>query len=119
MSAVQTYMTTSIETESRGRIVVLLYDGAIQFLLKAREALQHQDHASKNKWIAKARDIILELNQVLDLEAGGELAQNLRSLYNFLWRYLGEVNMKNDVQMLEKAIGILDDLSGAWRKIAQ
>lgn len=119
MSTLQTYLKTTVETESRGRVVVLLYEGAIQFLRRAREAIQNGDLSEKNRCIGRARDIVFELNQSLNLEAGGALAQNLRSLYNFLWRYLGEINIKNNVEMLDKAVGILDDLGGAWRKIAQ
>ena len=66
----------------------------------------------------KARDIVFELNTSLNMEKGGRIAQNLRSLYNFIWRYLGDANLKNDAAMIDKVIGMLDDLSGAWRKIS-
>lgn len=118
MSTVETYREISITTESRGRLVVLLYDGAIKFLRRAQEAIRIGDYTLKGRCLNQARDIIVELNQSLNLEAGGELAKNLRSLYSFLWKYVGEASIKNDIQMLEKAIGILDDLGGAWRKIA-
>jgi flagellar protein FliS len=58
------------------------------------------------------------LNSTLDLDRGGEVAQNLRSLYNFIWRYLGDANVKNDAQMLQKMITMLDELRQTWKKIA-
>jgi len=117
MSAALTYLENSIMTENPGRIIVLLYDGAIRFLRQAHQAIEVRDWQTKSRRLNGARDILWELNQSLNLEAGGRLAQNLRSLYNFLIPYLGEINITNDVAMLHKAIEILKDLRGAWKEI--
>jgi flagellar protein FliS len=59
------------------------------------------------------------LNSTLDLDRGGSVAQNLRSLYNFIWRYLGDANIQNDRQMLKKTIAMLDDLKQGWEEITR
>lgn len=119
MNATATYQEHSVSTQTRGRLVVMLYDAAIRHLRLAQQHIAAGDIAARNRDIAKARDIVQELNQSLDIERGGQIAQNLRALYNFIWRYLGDANLKSDAAMLDKVIGMLEDLAGAWRKIAQ
>jgi len=118
MNAATAYQETAITTQTRGRLIVLLYDGAINFLKTAKQCIDQEDIAGRNRNIRRARDIIFELNSTLDLDRGGQVAQNLRSLYNFIWRYLGDANVKNDAQMLQKMITMLDDLRQTWQKIA-
>ncbi len=117
MDVVSVYQENAVDTQSRGRLIVMLYDGAIKFLRQAQQCIASNDIPGRNRSINKARDIIFELNTSLNMEQGGRIAQNLRSLYNFIWRYLGDANLKNDPRMLDKVIGMLDDLAGAWRKI--
>ena len=118
MNAATAYQETAVTTQTRGRLIVMLYDGAINFLKMAKQCIDQEDIVGRNRNIRRARDIIFELNSTLDLDRGGQVAQNLRSLYNFIGRYLGEANVKNDAQMLQKMITMLDDLRQAWRKIA-
>ena len=118
MNAVATYQENAVTTQHQGRLIVMLYDGAVTFLRQAQESIRANDIPARNRYINKARDIVFELNTSLNMEQGGRIAQNLRSLYNFIWRYLGDANLKNDTAMIDKVIGMLDDLSGAWRKIS-
>lgn len=118
MNAVSVYQETAVSTQSQGRLIVMLYEGAIKFLRQAQESITANDIPGRNRYISKARDIVFELNTSLNIEQGGRIAQNLRSLYNFIWRYLGDANIKNDPRMIDKVIGMLDDLAGAWRKIS-
>jgi flagellar protein FliS len=118
MNAVSVYQENAVNTQSQGRLIVMLYDGAIKFLRQAQDSISANDIPGRNRFISKARDIVFELNASLNMEQGGRIAQNLRSLYNFIWRYLGDANLKNDPRMIDKVIGMLDDLAGAWRKIS-
>lgn len=118
MNAATIYKETAITTQNQGQIIVMLYDGAINFMRKAQQCIDTRDIAGRNQYINKTRDIIFELNTSLNLEQGGHVAQNLRSLYNFIWRYLGDANMKNDPKMLQKVINMMEELGGAWKKIA-
>lgn len=88
MNAVSVYQESTVTTENKGRLVVLLYDGAIKFLRQAQQSIISHDIPGRNRYISKARDVIFELNTSLNMEQGGKIAQNLRSLYNFIWRYL-------------------------------
>lgn len=96
----------------------MLYDGAIKFLRLAIKKLEEKDYAGKGYYINKAQDIINELNAVLNMESGGELAVNLRKLYAFMVRHLAEANVKKDAEMIKEVIGLLDELLQGWKSIA-
>ena len=117
MSGISEYQENAIATQSRGRLIVLLYDGAIKFCKQAIAGLESGDWAAKGKLINKAIDIVNELDSCLDFEAGGEVATNLRSLYGFLRRHLAEANAKRDPQRLREVIKILEELNEGWRAI--
>jgi flagellar protein FliS len=118
MKALEAYQQATVTTQSRGRLVVMLYDGAIKFLKLAIKELEAQNYAAKGQYINRAQDIISELNAVLDMETGGELAQNLRGLYLFMNRHLGRANAKRDPNMIQDVIRLLDELNQGWKTIA-
>ena len=118
MNGLDVYQETAVTTQSGGKLIVVLYDGAIKFLKLAIADLRKKDYASKGKHILKAQDIIVELNTILDMESGGEISGNLRSLYNFMNRHLSEAHIKNDINMIQEVIRLLEELNQAWRAIS-
>lgn len=117
MNGVTAYQETSVTTESKGRLIVMLYDGAIKFMRLAIRDIEAQNHEAKGRYINRAQDIINELNTVLDMEAGGEIAINLRKLYLFMSRRLSEANVKRDPQMIREVITLMEELNRGWRAI--
>lgn len=117
MNGFSAYQETAVLTQSKGRLVIMLYEGAIRFLRQALDDLERRDYAAKGIHIRKALDIIFELNTVLDMEQGGQIAQNLRALYNFMQKHLSEANTKRDPRMIRDVIGLLDELNKGWRAI--
>jgi len=118
MDGTTLYEETAITTQNKGRLVVMLYDGAIKFLNQAVKAIQAGNLEAKARNIGRARDIIFELNTVLDLDAGGEVAQNLRTLYNFMNSHLNQANISNDAQMIRDVIALLKKLNEGWRAVS-
>ena len=119
MSVASLYKETSITTQSKGKLVVMLYDGAIKFLKLAIRAIEENDFESRNKDVQKAMKIIEELNIVLDMDIGGDIALNLRKLYNFMLNHLTQANIKNDKGMVEEVITMLETLNEGWKDIAE
>jgi flagellar secretion chaperone FliS len=105
-------------TQSKSRLVVMLYEGAVKFLRLAIRKLEEKDYAGKGYYVNKAQDIINELNAVLNMEAGGEMAVNLRALYMFMIRHLSEANIKKNPAMIQEVIELLEELTQGWRSIA-
>jgi flagellar protein FliS len=119
MNGIAAYKQNSVETTSPGQIVVLLYEGAVKFLHQAIEATEAGDIQRKGDLINRACDIIMELNTSLDMEAGGEISQNLRGLYHFMIRHLTKAHLKNDTQMMREIIDLLSNLLEGWRGVVE
>jgi flagellar protein FliS len=118
MNGVAAYQDASVTTQSKGRLIVLLYEGAIKFMKLAIKELQAGNFEAKGKYINRAQDIITELNAVLDINAGGEIAVNLRKLYCFMSNRLSEANIKRDPKMIQEVISLMEELNQGWKAIA-
>ncbi len=118
MNEVGAYKDVAVTTQSKGRLIVLLYDGAIKFMKLAIKELETGNYKEKGQYINRAQDIINELNAVLDVNAGGELSTNLRRLYYFINNRLSEANTKCDPRMIRQAISIMEELNQGWKTIA-
>ncbi len=117
MSQIAAYKDNSISTQSGGRLVVMLYDGAIKFINQAVTALGEGDVATKGRLVARAMDIINELDSVLDIEAGGEVAQSLRGLYGFMRTHLQVAHLSNDAEKMKEVASLLGELNEGWKAI--
>lgn len=99
------------------RIVQMLLAGALERLAKARTAIEHKNYEQRGELISSTMMIIDELRLSLDYEAGGEVAANLGSLYDFIMSELVAVNIKNDLSKLESTSGLLRDIKESWDAI--
>jgi flagellar protein FliS len=117
------YARVGVETGVMGasphRLIVLLYQGARQAIAQARMHLQQGNVAEHGMAISKAIRIIESgLQQSLNLEAGGEIAERLNALYSYMARRLLEANIKQSETMLVEIDGLLATLEEAWIGIA-
>jgi flagellar protein FliS len=119
MDPEQTYKTETISTQQRGKLIVMLYEGAIKFLNVAKEKLQEGDYALKGVYIGKAQDIVSELNACLNVDADPEMANDLRALYNFIYGELNLANIERSTEKIDDCIEILAELLEAWRQVAE
>ncbi len=117
MDGITAYQDNSISTQSKGRLIVMLYDGAIKFMRLAIVEMEKKNYEAKGRYINKALDIISELNIVLDMDAGGEIASNLRKLYIFMNNHLSQANIKCDPQKVRDVIKLMEELNRGWKAI--
>jgi len=108
------YKQTSVETADRGRLIVLVYDHCIKWCGIAREAMQVNNYGRKTLAIRKVQDGITELICSLDMEKGGEIATNLRRLYDFYNRHLVEGSLQNSEQHVADVQAMMNSLRDAW-----
>ncbi len=118
-SSVHAYRQTSVKTASQGRIIVMLYDEALRQIDAALGLLGENTRELDrvNNALVKAQDIITELMVSLDLEQGGEIAQNLLRLYLFFNDRLMEGNVKKEEGPIREVRGLMVDLRDAWKQI--
>jgi flagellar protein FliS len=112
----QQYKKTQVATVDRGRLIVLLYEGAISFLTKAKASIADNDVPGCCNFINRAQDIIDELNASLNMDQGGDIATNLRKLYLFMGDQLVQAKIKGTGDGLDEVIRMLTTLNEAWRQ---
>lgn len=115
----QKYKKTSIETASKEKILLMLYEGAIKFTKKAIIAVDQKNIAERATNVCRVYDIILELNNTLDHKVGGELARNLEQLYMFLTDQLSKANMEGTSEPLKVVLRILETLYDGWAQAVE
>jgi flagellar protein FliS len=112
------YKQTQITTSNQGKLIVMLYDGAIKFLNIALENIPKKKFDLVNTNILKTQDIITELMVSLNMNEGGEISQNLLSLYVYFKRRLLEANIKKDPEIINEVLKLMTDMRGAWEQIS-
>ncbi len=116
--ALSAYSTVDLESAvnsaSPVQLIVLLYDGAISSLAKAKGYMQEMQFAEKGRLISKATNIIEGLRALLDFDRGGEISTNLNALYEYMKHRLAVANLKNDPEGVAEVMRLLNDLRGAW-----
>jgi len=110
---------TSIAEASPHALVLLLFDGAVQACIDARLHMQRNEIPEKGSAISKAINIVTNgLKASLDMESGGELAERLAALYDYISERLLYANLKNQSAILDEVVSLLTDLRDAWAQIA-
>ncbi len=116
--AATTYKQTNLLTANPVKLVIMCYDGAIGYLKDARDFYRGRNYEAKAKALQRAVDIIHEMNISLDLDKGGDIARNLRSLYLYMIQILTEADLKKDVAKFDDVIRMLEELGDGWKEIA-
>ncbi len=112
------YKQTQVQTADRGKLVVMLYEGAIKFIDIASENMNFKTYDVVNTNIQKTLNIIEELQASLDMAQGGQLAERLLSIYEYLTRRLNQANIEKSKEILKEVKGLLEELLTAWKTIA-
>jgi len=110
------YKKTHVNTASKEQILLMLYQAAIKNCKKAMEAIDKREIALKGEAIGKMQDIIIELNNSLDFEVGGDIAKELSALYDFILFSSTQANIKIDKEPLEGCLNILTTLYEGWQE---
>jgi len=116
---VDTYKKVRVNTAHPGKIIVMLYDEALKQINFSIEQLEEgaKSFDRVNSAILKAYDIITELSVALDMEKGGDIARQLRNLYDYFGAQLMQANIKKDAAILRGIQPLIADLRESWQKI--
>ncbi|MFP4372316.1 MAG: flagellar export chaperone FliS [Halanaerobium sp.] len=111
------YKQMQIKTASPGKLLLMLYQGALKFMKLAKKNIKEGKIEESHKNIIKAQDIILELQNTLDKENGGEIAVQLESLYDFIYRELIQANLNKNTKYLDNVIPLIEELFVTYKEI--
>ena len=110
------YQKNSVETASPEKLLILLYDAAIQFLNKAKIAMETEDIEQIHNNLTGCQNIILEFMSTLDMKQGGDLATNLYRLYEYYYNTLVEANLQKNIKKVDEVLKHLKSLRETWQK---
>jgi flagellar protein FliS len=110
----QKYKQTAVQSASREKILLMLYEGAIKFTKLAIIACENKKIADRGINIGRAYDIVMELNNTLDHKIGGEISKNLESLYIFMMEQYTKSNISGDPNPLKSNQKMLETLYEGW-----
>ena len=121
-NAVHAYANVGLETgvvaASPHQLIVMLYEGAELAVRMAIKYMNEGDIAKKSTAISKASNIIQDgLRTALDQQQGGNIAQQLDALYDYMNKRLMLAHINNQTAPLEEVLGLLRELHGAWQQI--
>lgn len=105
---------SKVASASPAELILMMIDGFTDELDRVEGHLQQKDYERKSNSIGKCLDILAGLETMLDKENGGELAQNLSNLYDFMQRRLFEISLKNDESGLDDLRQIMSELREGW-----
>lgn len=115
--AAQAYLQTQVTTTTQGDLLIMLFDGALKFLARAKESMAAKDYAQKGILISKALDILAELQGSLNSQKGGDLAENLKKIYLLCSSKLLMANLKMDSNLVDEVVRILTGIRDAFSQI--
>ena len=113
---VNQYKQNAVLTASPETILIMLYDGAINFLLRAKIAIEEKDIDQTHLYITKTQKIIREFMDTLDMDTAGEIGENLYRLYEYLHHRLIQANIKKDTEIVDEVLGHLRSLKQTWEE---
>lgn len=116
-NAYQNYRISNIETADQSKLILLVYDWVIRHCKMAKEKFKPDTIEERTDLLKKAEKGITELMIGLDMKKGGEVAQNLYRLYDYMNRRLIDAGIKADVAAVDEVLKHLTDLRGAWAQV--
>ncbi|MCX7935465.1 MAG: flagellar export chaperone FliS [Planctomycetota bacterium] len=111
----QEYLRMQIQTASREKLVLMLFDGVLRFCEQAESALARKDFEASHQSLIRCQDIILELAYGLDREKGGDIAANLARLYAWCLHCLVRANMTRTAAPIEEVKRVFRHLREGWQ----
>jgi flagellar protein FliS len=119
-SSYNAYKQVDVETASQGKLIVLLFNGAIQRAEEARRLIDSEpmDIQAIHENLIRAQDILNELRNALDLNMG-EIAQNLERSYEYFHHLLIQANMKKDSSLIVECVELMTIIRDTWEEVFQ
>jgi len=113
----QAYKNNSVSTASPGELTLMLYNGCLKFLGKAKVAITEKNIQEKNINLQKSQNIIQELMVTLNMNI--EISKSMMQMYEYMNHRLIEANIKNSVEVIEEVEGYVTEFRDTWKQVIQ
>lgn len=122
-SAVEQYnrvgVSSSVESADPHQLIQMLMNGALEKIAIAKGHMERNDISQKGGNISWAISIIDGLRASLNVDDGGEIAQNLDDLYDYMTRRLARANIENNPDLLDEVSSLVRSVKGAWDEMPE
>ncbi|MEA0554077.1 flagellar export chaperone FliS [Lysinibacillus irui] len=115
LTAQNAYKQNSVTTASPGELTLMLYNGCLKFLNKAKLAIHEKSIQERNMNLQKAQAIIAELMSTLNMDI--EISKQMLPLYEYMNHRLVEANIQNDVAIIEEVEGLVTEFRDTWKEV--
>ena len=115
-NAYNAYKTNSVNYASKEQLLLMIVDGAAKFSKIAKQGMEEKDIKKAHENIIKTQNIFYELMATLDVEKGGEWAENLMRVYDFIVQRLLQANLKKDAKIMDEIIPVIEDIRDTWHE---
>lgn len=115
-NAFNTYKNNSVNFASKDQLLLMLVDGATKFSKIGRQAIIDKDIKKAHENIVKTQNIFYELMATLDVSKGGEWAESLMQVYEFIVRRLTDANIKKGILIMDEIIPLIEDVRDTWNE---
>jgi flagellar protein FliS len=115
-NAYNAYKNNSVNYSSKEKLLIMLLDGAVNFSKIARQAMIDKNIQKAHENIIKTENIFYELMATLDVQRGGEWAENLMKIYEFITFRLTQANIKKDIEIITEVIPLITDIRDTWEE---
>lgn len=107
----------SVDSADPHQLIVMLFDGALERIAVAKGAIERGDIKEKGQKIGRAIAIIDGLRASLNKDVGGDIAENLDNLYDYMQRRLFDANLRSDIAALDEVADLIKEIKSAWMAI--
>jgi len=112
---ISAYRKVDVETASQGKIIVMLFNGAVQRVEEAKRLIGTNKYQTIHENLIKAQEIVTELRSSLDMQQG-EVAKNLDRIYEYILHLLVKGNISKKPEPLDEAIDHLTTMRDTWKE---
>lgn len=110
-------LNATVATASPHKLISMLLDGALGALAKAKGAIERSNVEERTAHLNKASEIVLGLRDSLDLDKGGEIAENLDALYEYMMRSIMQANRDNDSDKVQEVMDLMLEIKQGWSEM--
>lgn len=114
---INAYRQTEVQSRSPLELVVMLYDGALRFMNEAKAAFAEGDIPRRAEAMSRTMAIVDQLQNTLDMSAGGDIARSLDQLYNYVRERLLQASLQQSAIPVDEAIAVITNLREGWAEI--
>jgi flagellar protein FliS len=115
-NAYNVYKNNSVNFASKEQLLLMLLDGTVKFAKIARQAMIDKNIQKAHDNVIKVQNIYYELIATLDVDAGGEWAKSLMSIYRFIVDKLRQANIKKDPKVIDEIMPLIEDVRDTWNE---